>query len=94
MRTANQDGAAGTVEELAFIVSRIRSRWPSVRIILRGDSGFCREEIMGWCEANQVDYVLGLAKNSRLKTQLIDELHQAHSIQLVLLRIFLSRVHC
>jgi hypothetical protein len=67
LRTADQDGAAGTVDELARIIPRIRERWPQVRIILRGDSGFCRDAILSWCEANQVDYVLGLAKNQRLR---------------------------
>ena len=69
LRTANQDAAAGTVEELEPIVTRIRARWPEVRIILRGDSGFCRDDIMSWCEAHQVDYVVGLAKNNRLKSR-------------------------
>lgn len=77
LRTSDQDGAAGTVEELAPIVTRIRTQWPSVRIILRGDSGFCRDDIMSWCEAHQVDYVLGLSKNNRLKRSLADDLEQA-----------------
>ena len=64
---AQRVGAAdGTVAELARIVSRLRSRWPAVRIAVRGDGGFCREEIMAWCEAADVDYAFGLAKNSRL----------------------------
>ena len=77
LRTADQDGAAGTVEELSRIVTQIRRSWPEVRIILRGDSGFCREDIMSWCEAHRVDYVLGLAKNSRLKKTIAAELAQA-----------------
>ena len=67
LRKADQDGAAGTVDELARIIERIRLSWPQTRIIVRGDSGFCRDELMAWCEAHSVDYVLGLAKNSRLK---------------------------
>ena len=67
LRPSNIDASAGSVEELDRIVAQIRQRWPQVRIIIRGDSGFCREEIMAWCEANQVDFVLGLAKNDRLK---------------------------
>ncbi len=55
------DAAAGTVEELARIVGRIRQRWPGVEIWLHGDSGFCREELMAWCEAQGVEYVLGIA---------------------------------
>ena len=77
LRQANQDGAAGCVEELARIVSRIRIRWPDTQMIVRGDSGFCRDELMSWCEAYEVDYVLGLAKNNRLKAAIEDEMNQA-----------------
>lgn len=77
LRTANQDGAAGTVDELEPLVSRIRQAWPETRIRLRGDSGYCREEIMAWCEGNGVEYVLGLAKNARLKAQIEREMAQA-----------------
>ena len=66
LRRANIDACEGSVEELTRIVAQIRARWPATRIIIRGDSGFCREEIMAWCEGNGVDYVLGLAKNERL----------------------------
>ena len=67
LRSANQDAAAGAVEEVRRIVLQLRERWPEVKIVLRADSGFCREELMGWCEANQVDYVFGLARNQRLR---------------------------
>ena len=77
LRVANIDGAAGSVEELARIIGQIRAAWPEVQIIVRGDSGFCREGLMTWCEANQVDYVLGLAKNERLTAEITAELHQA-----------------
>lgn len=77
LRTANNDGAAGTEEELARIVSQIRLCWPETQIVLRGDSGFCREYIMKWCEDNSVDYVLGLAKINRLKEAINDELERA-----------------
>lgn len=80
LRPANQDGAAGTIEELRHIVARIRRAWPKVQIILRGDSGFCREAIMGWCEANDVDYLLGLAKNSRLNQAIEAELCRAQAL--------------
>ena len=66
LRPANIDAAKGSVEELERIVARIRERWPEARIVVRGDSGFCREDIMDWCERNGVDYVLGLARNDRL----------------------------
>lgn len=77
LRTADQDGATGTVEELDRIIGQIRAVWPRVRIIIRADSGFCRDNIMTWCESHAVDYVLGLAKNNRLKSQIVDELSQA-----------------
>jgi hypothetical protein len=68
LRPANIDAAKGSVEEVARIVAHIRTRWPQARLIVRGDSGFCRDDLMSWCEANGVDFVLGLAKNERLKT--------------------------
>jgi len=79
LRKADQDGAAGTVDELARIVERIRLSWPQTRIIVRGDGGFCRDDLMDWCETQVVDYVLGMPKNSRLKTILGDEMAQAKS---------------
>lgn len=79
LRKADQDGAAGTVDELERIIERIRLSWPQTRLIVRGDSGFCRGDLMAWCEAHHVDYVLGLAKNSRLKAILAEELAQAKS---------------
>ena len=75
LRPADIDASAGSVKQVAWIVERIRQQWPSVRIILRGDSGFCRENLMAWCEANYVDYVFGLAKNKRLTKILGRELH-------------------
>jgi len=77
LRPSNLDPAAGSPEELERIVKQIRQAWPPVRIIVRGDSGFCREELMAWCEEQRVDYVLGLAKNERLKAEIIPELAQA-----------------
>lgn len=66
LRSSNIDASAGTIDELSRIIPLIRARWPKVKIIVRGDSGFCREDIMAWCEQNNVDYLFGLAKNSRL----------------------------
>ncbi len=77
LRRSNIDASAGTVDELQRIVTQIRAAWPRVQIIIRADSGFAREEIMAWCEAHAVDYVLGLAKNARLKRALSKELRQA-----------------
>jgi hypothetical protein len=66
LRPANIDGSAGAIEEMIRIVAQIRERWPNVRIILRADSGFARDALMTWCEANGVDFIFGLAKNVRL----------------------------
>ncbi len=66
LREANQDSAAGATEELERIVSQIREKWKNTRIIIRGDAGFCRDELMSWCEGNGVDYVLGMGRTSRL----------------------------
>ena len=65
LRRSSIDASAGVVAEIERIVSQIRVRWPQVRIVLRADSGFARETLMVWCEANAVDYVLGLARNRR-----------------------------
>jgi hypothetical protein len=77
LRPANQDAAAGAVEEVRRIVAQMRERWPEVKIVLRADSGFCREELMGWCEANHVDYVFGLARNQRLAKIIGAQMRQA-----------------
>lgn len=76
-RASNQDASAGCREEVERIVKQIRQRWPKVRIILRADSGFCREELMAWCEQNRVDYVFGLARNSRLQRKIAPALREA-----------------
>jgi hypothetical protein len=77
LRTADQDAAAGAPQEVQRIVEQIRQRWPQVKITVRADSGFCREELMAWCEANQVEYVLGLARNERLRQQLEPQMGEA-----------------
>src|SRR3974390_558648 len=74
LRRSNIDASAGAVEEIARIVARIRRRWPKVRILLRGDSGFAREALMAWCEANRVDFLFGLARNERLEAAIKAEL--------------------
>lgn len=79
LRPSNIDASAGSVKELERIVSAIRAAWPKVQIVIRGDSGFCRERIMAWCEANDVDFVLGLAKNERLIREIESELARAKS---------------
>jgi hypothetical protein len=77
LRPSNQDASAGSSTELERIVRQIRARWPKVRIVLRADSGFCREELMAWCEARRVDYVLGFARNERLRRKIAPAMRQA-----------------
>ncbi len=69
-RRANVAGSDGAIEEMTRIIGQIRQTWPRVRIILRGDSGFANEPLMRWCEEHRVDYVFGLARNSRLEAAL------------------------
>lgn len=80
LRPSNIDAAAGSVKQLDRIVGQIRAQWPHVKIVIRADSGFCRDDIMSWCESNQVDFVLGMAKNARLKRILGKELHEAKQL--------------
>jgi hypothetical protein len=68
------DAAAGSVEEVARIVAQIRRKWPRVRILLRADSGFARDELMAWCEANGAHFVFELAQNDRLNAEITSEL--------------------
>jgi hypothetical protein len=77
LRPSNIDACTGLLKHLQRIVARIRETWPTVQIIVRGDSGFCRDYLMNWCEANNVDYLFGLAKNSRLLDMLGAEMQQA-----------------
>ena len=80
LRRANIDGSAGVVEETARIVGRIRARWLKVKIVLRANSGFAREALMAWCEANKVDYVFGLARNARLEARIAEALAEARRL--------------
>jgi Transposase DDE domain group 1 len=82
LRRSNIDASAGAVEEVARLVGQIRARWPRVEIVLRADSGFARDALMSWCEANRVDYVFGLARNVRLETIIADELAAARQASL------------
>lgn len=79
LRCSNIDASADSVEELEPLVARIRQRWPTVKIRLRGDAGFCREKLMAWCEREGIDYIFGLAQNPRLKKQI--EAHMAQAEQ-------------
>ena len=78
-RASNQDASAGAREEVERIVGQIRRQGPQVQIILRADSGFCREELMAWCESQRVDYVFGLARNERLEAEIAALLAQAQN---------------
>jgi len=77
MREANHDAAFGCRQEMERIVKQIRTAWPDVKIVLRGDSGFCRNQLMSWCESNHVDYVFGMARNKRLRKIIGKQMHQA-----------------
>jgi hypothetical protein len=81
LRTADQDAAAGSREEVERIVRQIRVAWPKVRILLRADSGFCRDELMSWCESNGVDYVFGFARNERLRRLIEPQAREAARMQ-------------
>jgi len=79
LRPASMDAAAGAVQEVGRIVAQIRRYWPQVRILVRADSGFAREELMAWCEANSVHFLLGLQKNDRLVAEIASEIAQAEA---------------
>ena len=80
LRMSNIDSSADSVEELEPIVARIRERWPAVKILLRGDGGFCREKLMAWCEQEGMDYIFGLAQNERLRKQIAPQTMQAQQL--------------
>ncbi|MCK1420307.1 IS1380 family transposase [Bradyrhizobium sp. 180] len=79
LRPSDIDASAGSVAEVERIVRQIRARWPFVRILLRADSGFAREALMAWCEQNRVDYLFGLARNTRLVAMIEEELATARA---------------
>jgi hypothetical protein len=77
LREANHDAYRGSLPEIQRIIGQIRSAWPEVKIILRGDSGFCRNELMSWCESQGVEFVFGMARNQRLRKIIGAEMHAA-----------------
>jgi hypothetical protein len=79
LRKSDRDGSAGALDEVKRIVGQLRAAWPGVSITLRADSGFAREELMQWCEEHQVDYIFGLARNSRLEAEVRGELAEAEA---------------
>jgi len=79
LRSSSIDPAKEALTDLKRVVAQIRQRWPRVQILVRGDSGFCRDAIMDWCERKGIDYVLGLAKNARLLKDIEEELKAAEA---------------
>ena len=77
LKTANLVPGHESLPDIQQVVARIRARWPKVRIILRGDSGFCREDLLAWSEQAGIFYVFGLARNARLLKRLTKELKKA-----------------
>jgi hypothetical protein len=77
LREANHDASFGSLQEIQRIVAQMRAAWPEVKIILRADSGFCRNELMSWCETHGVDFVLGLARNQKLRRIIGAQMHAA-----------------
>jgi len=77
LRPSDIDASAGALKQLQRIVARIRQVWPQVKIVVRGDSGFCRDSTMAWCESSGVGYIFGLAKNSRLLKMIVEQSEQA-----------------
>jgi hypothetical protein len=77
LRESNHDASFGSLAEIQRIVGQIRAAWPEVKIILRGDSGFCRNQLMSWCEDHGVDFVFGLARNQRLRKIIGAQMHAA-----------------
>ena len=93
LRSSKLDPAKGAITDLQRVVAQIRKKWRRVPIMVRGDSGFCRDAIMGWCEAEGIDYVFGLAKNPRLLKEIAKELKLAEKKSLRtggMVRIFKS----
>jgi hypothetical protein len=80
LRTANRDGSDGSKEILEKIIPKIRKRFPDIQIIIRRDSGFCREEIIRYCEDNKVDYIFGLPRNKRLRRAIAGRLRAAKKL--------------
>ncbi len=77
LRPSNIDASLGAEAELERMVAQIREQWPDVQIILRGDSGFCRSDLMDWCDENGVDYILGLSRSSRLVAKIAKQMKKA-----------------
>jgi hypothetical protein len=77
LRPSNIDAAHGSWAVLKLLSDRIKEAWPDTKIIFRADSGFCRHLMMDWCDKNNIDYIIGIAKNSRLESKASDLMEQA-----------------
>jgi hypothetical protein len=77
LQTSNRDGAKYAGAVLKMITRKLREKWPSVKIIYRGDSGFARKRHLYWCERNNVDYIIGISKNNRLTSEISEDLCDA-----------------
>ena len=77
LRSASEDAAKHAWAILALLVKRLRAEWPQVKILFRGDSGFCRPRLMSWCERKGVDYIIGIGTNSRLEKLALNTLYRA-----------------
>ena len=77
LQPSEDDGAKHAGAVLKFLVDKLRRKWPAVRIVYRGDSGFARKRHLRWCERNGVDYIVGLAKNNRLEAELTESMCDA-----------------
>jgi hypothetical protein len=96
LRPSNIDPSAGSCKIIAQIVEQIRKSWPKVKIVVRGDSGFCREPFMSWCESNQVEYVFGLARNAVLERKVepaLEEAKQKYEATQKASRVFIEFEH-
>jgi len=79
LRPSNIDGARHAWAILSLLVKRLRKEWPTVEIILRADSGFCRWRMLRWCDNNRVGYIVGLAKNKRINAIAADLMAEAEA---------------
>lgn len=81
LKTANLDPGNNALDDIREVVTRLRAKWPEVKIIIRGDGGFCRDHIMTWIEEQEnVFYLFGLARNSRLVKKIGKELWLAQKL--------------
>ena len=93
LQTADKDGASDAIEVCELLVAEIRAKWPDTRIVLRGDSGFCRDALLSWCEAEGVEFVVGLARNARLQAEIAGQLKLAEKLYMAEPKLLPARVY-